>query len=316
MIKYQINDRVVAPVLMLSAAMQFSVMNFCIKLLSSDFSIWHISFFRFFGGLVILLALFGRNKNPFKGHQHKLLVMRGLFGSIAFLLIVYAIRILPLSSAMVIVYTYPAFAAIFSVWLYGDSIRISQLFMIILVLSGAFVLFGFKGGNLLGEILATVAAGLFGLTVTLIRSLRQKNGPVIIYLYFCTMGALISLPNYMKDPLIPVTPHQWFIVICLVGFSVSAQLAMNQGFFYCKSYEGGIYMTMDAVFTVLAGVVFLSEKMTWQLLTGGCMILSGIIAMNLLCPKKDSNTNKPKNGSGNYSDDSDQALLKQQTNLS
>ena len=51
-----------------------------------------------------------------------------------------------------------------------------------------------------------------GLTVTLIKTLREKNGPVIIYLYFCTMGMLVTLPPFARAPLIPATAVDWAMV--------------------------------------------------------------------------------------------------------
>jgi drug/metabolite transporter (DMT)-like permease len=183
MSKPHLESHVLGPLLMLSAALQFAVMNFTIKLMGPFFSAWHIAFYRFFGSVVVLLAIFGRSGNPYRGHNYKLLMLRGLTGSVAFLSIVAAICLLPLSTAMVIVYTYPAFAAFFAVWLYGDRIRLTEGGCILVVIVGAWMLFEFKAsGRPLGEFLALTGAILFGFTVTLIRSLRQHNGPVIIYL--------------------------------------------------------------------------------------------------------------------------------------
>lgn len=281
--KTPIDSRVLGPLVMLSAALQFTVMNFSIKMMGPAFSPWHIAFYRFFGSVAVLLLLFGRNGNPYRGSNYRLLILRGLTGSAAFLSIVAAIRLLPLSTAMVIFYSQPAFAAFFAVWLYGDRIRWSEGGCIALVIAGAWILFEFKAsGRPLGEILALAGAVFFGLTVSLIRSLRQQNGPVIIYLYFCTMGTLISLPAFLADPRLPATPYQWLVCLVMVVFSVTAQVSMNFGYYYCRSWEGGLYMTMDAVFSLLAGVVFLKEPLTWRLLGGGGMILCGVVAISLL----------------------------------
>ena len=291
----QLNDAgVLGPLLMLSAALQFTVMNFTIKLMGPAFSTWHIAFYRFFGSVLVLLLVFGRSGNPYRGHKYRLLALRGITGSIAFLCVVAAIRLLPLSTAMVIIYSQPAFAAFFAVWLYGDRIRWSEGGCILLVLAGAWILFEFKpSGRPLGEILALVGAIFFGLTVTLIRSLRQQNGPVIIYLYFCTMGTLITLPAFWADPKLPGTPEQWLLCMLLVAFSVAAQISMNQGYFYCRSWEGGLYMTMDAVFSVLAGIVFLNEQPTWRLFGGGGLILGGVIAISFINARRQLNKGLP-----------------------
>ena len=113
-----------------------------------------------------------------------------LTGSVALLSIVAPIRLLPLSTAMVIVYTYPAFAAFFAVWLYGNRIRLTGGGCILVIIAGGWMLFEFEASRRpLGEFLALTGAILFGLTVTLIRSLRQHSGPVIIYFYIFVQWA-------------------------------------------------------------------------------------------------------------------------------
>mgnify|MGYP006290092733 FL=1 len=277
----------IGPLIMLSAALQFTVMNLTIKLLGSSFSPWHIAFFRFSGCVVLLLLLFGRNGNPYKGFNYRLLIIRGLNGSLAFLIIAAAIRMLPLSTAMVIFYTYPAFAAFFAIWLYGDRLRPADGACILVVVAGACLLFEFQfSGRPLGEFLALGGAMLFGLTVTLIRSLRRQNGPVVIYLYFCSMGMLVTLPAFLRDPRLPETGMDWLLCLAMVISSTAAQISMNQGFFYCRSWEGGVFMTTEAVFSVLAGVFLLQEAVSWRLFVGGGMILFGVAALSVFSARR------------------------------
>jgi drug/metabolite transporter (DMT)-like permease len=136
--------------------------------------------------------------------------------------------------------------------------------------------------HLWGRLLALGGAILIGFTVALVRALRKRNGPVVIYLYMCTMGTLITLPVFLRDPKLPGTPLEWGLVGLIVATAIVAQVAMNQGFFYCRSWEGGLYMSMDAVFSMLVGILFLGEPVTWRLFVGGGMILTGVVAMNLL----------------------------------
>jgi hypothetical protein len=49
---------------------------------------------------------------------------------------------------------------------------------------------------------------------------------------------------------------------------------MNMGFRYCKSWEGGLFLTSEMVFTSLFGIFFLHELVTWRFLGGGLLILA------------------------------------------
>lgn len=268
---------------MLSAALLFTLLNILVKTLGPEFTVWHIGFFRFFGGAIILLAVFGRTGNPYKGNNIRLLIIRGCTGSIAFICIISAIRLLPVSTALVIFYSFPAFSAIFSFLIYKERISVSELACILLVIFGIGVLFDFQlSGGLFGQTMSVVGGVFAGLTVTLIRSLRSINGPVIIYLYFCSMGSVVTAPIFFSNPILPSTPVEWAMILGIIICSITAQLSMNQGFFYCKGWEGGVIMSSEVIFTAIIGIVFLGDPAGLRFWIGGFMVVGSIIALNLL----------------------------------
>jgi drug/metabolite transporter (DMT)-like permease len=281
--KIQLDAELVGPLFMLAAALLLTLLNVFVKLLRPDFRIWDIGFYRFMGGALVLLTVFGRRGNPYRGHNIWLLIMRGGTGSAAFIALVTAIRLLPISTALVIFYSFPAFAALFAYFLYGERIGPGELGCILVVLAGIAVLFNFQlAGGLFGQFMALVGGALAGLTVTLIRTLRERNGPVIIYLYLCTMGALVTLPPFIAHPVWPVNPWEWGLVLGIVFSSVTAQLLMNQGFFYCRGWEGGVFMSSEVIFTALVGILFLGDPTTWRFWCGGALILGSGVVLNRL----------------------------------
>ena len=283
----QLDTAVAGPLFMLSAALLFTLLDFLIKLLDPKFTVWHIGFFRFFGSMLVLLTLFSRHNNPYKGHNIRLLIIRGCVGSVTFIFLVTAIRLLPVSTALVIFYSFPAFAAIFSFLIYGERIGKFEIACITVVVIGIGIFFDFHlAGGLFGLIMALVAGVFAGLTVTLIRTLREKNGPVIIYLYFCTMGTLLTLPKFAMYPILPSTAIEWAMILGIIFSAVAGQLLMNQGFFYCRGWEGGVLMSSQAIFTAIVGIAFLGDPTTWRFWTGGLMIFSSVVALNRLKAKK------------------------------
>jgi drug/metabolite transporter (DMT)-like permease len=156
-----------------------------------------------------------------------------------------------------------------------------EIACIVAVLVGVGILFDFQlAEGLLGQIMALVAAAFAGLTVTLIRSLREKNGPVTIYLYFCTVGVLVTLPMFTRHPILPSTSVEWGMVLGLIFVSLTGQLLMNQGYFYCRDWEGGVFMSSEVIFTAAAGIMFLGDPAPWRFWIGGLMILISVIALN------------------------------------
>jgi drug/metabolite transporter (DMT)-like permease len=278
---------VAGPLFMLSAALLFTLLNIFIKLIGPQFRVWDIGFYRFCGGVLVLVAVFGRRRNPYKGNNIRLLVIRGCTGSAAFVCLVTAIRLLPVSTALVIFYSFPVFSALFSFLIYGERIGRYEIACTLGVLIGVGILFDFQlAGGFLGQAVALLGGIFAGLTVTLIRSLRENNGPVIIYLYLCTMGTLVTLPQFTLHPVWPATPLEWTMILGIILSSATAQLLMNQGFFYCRGWEGGVFMSSEVVFTAVVGIVFLGDPATWRFWAGGLMILTSGIAMNRLRTKR------------------------------
>lgn len=282
----RLDAKAAGPLLMLGAALLFTLMNVLVKLMRPEYTVFHIGFVRCSGGLLVLLALAGRGANPFRGHNIPLLVTRGCTGLIAFLAVVTAVRLLPVSTAMVLFYSFPAFAAVFAFLIYGERIGGGEIACIGAVIAGVAVLFDFHlAGGLFGQGMAVVGGLFAGFTVTVIRSLREKNGPVVIYLYFCIMGTLATFPMFAMDPIFPGSPLEWAMILGIVATSVTAQLLMNQGFFYCRGWEGAVFMSSEVIFTAVVGILFLNDPASWRFWAGSLLILGSSAALSRLKAK-------------------------------
>ena len=66
----------------------------------------------------------------------------------------------------------------------------------------------------------------------------------------------------------------------IVFSALAAQLLMNQGFQYCKSWEGGLILTSEVVFTSLLGILVLGEIFSWRFGCGGLLIVASAIFSN------------------------------------
>ena len=268
---------------MLAAAFLFAVLDALIKSMGPNYRVWDIAFYRWGGGFALLVIIFGWQRYLFKTHNLKLMIVRSIAGCIAFLCLITAIRSIPLSTAMVLFFSFPAFAALFSALVFREQITKGELFCIVGALCGVAVLLDFKlGGYWMGYIMGLISGMFAGFTVCLIKTLRQKDGPVVIYLYFCMLGALITLPQFIASPRIPASGMEWLKAGGIAVSSILAQLLMNQGFKYCKSWEGSLFLSSEMVFTAVWGIVFLGEIGTWRFWVGGAVILSAAVLLNLV----------------------------------
>ena len=277
----KLDAAIAGPLFMLAAALLFTLLNLIVKQIGPAYTIWHIGFYRFFGGVVVLLLLFGRHGNAYRGHNTRLLIIRGFTGSAAFLSIVTAIRLLPVSTALVIFYSFPAFAAVFAYLIYGERISRAEIGCIAMVIVGIAVLFDFSlEGNLFGPGHGPDRQRLCRSHGDHDQNPAKKNGPVIIYLYFCTMGLLVTLPQFAMSPLIPATAMDWAMVLGIVLTSVTAQLLMNQGFFLLPGMGGRGVHVQRSDFHRRGGIAFLGDPSSWRFWSGGLLIVGSAVALN------------------------------------
>jgi drug/metabolite transporter (DMT)-like permease len=96
------------------------------------------------------------------------------------------------------------------------------------------------------------------------------------------MGTLATLPFCIAHPIAPASAVEWSMIAGIVAVSVAAQLLMNQGFFFCKGFEGAAYMSSETLFTAMVGIVFLMEPVSWHLFAGGFLIVGSGLAMHRL----------------------------------
>ena len=104
----------IGPAYMLGSALLFSILGLLIKIIGPEYRLWDIAVYRLLGGGIVLYAIFGWKQNLFKPVYPKLMLIRGLTGTLAFFCLVVSIRSIPFSTAMAIFYSFPAFAAVFS----------------------------------------------------------------------------------------------------------------------------------------------------------------------------------------------------------
>ncbi len=267
--------------LMLTASLLFAVLGLLIKIMGPGYRTWDIAAYRFIGGVLVLVAVSRQRRQLFKPANPKLMIIRGLTGSAAFVACIIAIRSLPLSTAMVLFYSFPAFAALLSPLIFGERIRLAEIGCILLALVGVAIILDFSlAGTLSGQIMAVVGAFFAGLTIAIIKKLRATHSSIMIYFYFCLIGAAICMGPFLAAPQIPRWGMDWVIIGGIVLTSVAAQLLMTTGFLYCKSWEGGLLMTSEVIFVSIFGIIFLNETPGTRLAVGSLFILTSAGAFN------------------------------------
>lgn len=121
--------------LMLLSACFFAVGDILIKFMPPSFGPIQIAFVRFLLGALIMLPILLSSRQSIKGNTTHILFLRGLIGTAAFFCLLKTIAMIPLSHAMVLFYTFPFFATIFSFVLLKEALTRSEITLTIVASS-------------------------------------------------------------------------------------------------------------------------------------------------------------------------------------
>ncbi len=275
---------------MLLAPLLYAGMSVSAKLAGAYLNVWQIGVGRFIFGLILVPIIVRALGLTIWGRQRFLLTLRGLCGSVAFLLLVASFQRIPLSLAMVLFYLYPAFTTLLSPWITGEPPAKLSWFLI----GGAFIgtsliLWPHEASPALnsGHLFALFASLLCAVTLLLVRRLGKDNNIYTLFFYLCITGTLAGLgPLLMQaTPILPQSSAAWISVAAVAVFSIAAQLTINQALIRMPAATVSIMMTAEVPLIAAFGVLFLGEPLSWRLITGACLIFGSGVCLNLLPAK-------------------------------
>jgi drug/metabolite transporter (DMT)-like permease len=267
---------------MLLAAFVFSLVDILLKSLSSSFPAAGIAFFRFLtGGLILGAIILGRG-GSLRGGDLRMLVLRGISGTLAFFCLVKSVSMITLPNAIVLFYTAPLFVVPLSFLFLGERVGKTELVLIAIGFVGIYILInpGSRAFNM-GYVFALLSGCIGAVATVLVRKLRQTHGPLIIYFYFCLVGGIIAFPFFVREFAMPDL-RQFLFLALMALLLLIAQPLMNHAFKFCKASEGSVILMAELVFAGVAGVVLFREPVTVHLLAGGAMIVGSGVGLNLV----------------------------------
>ena len=276
------------------APVLYAAMNTSAKLAGAHLSVWHIGVGRFGLGLLVIPPIVKALGLSLWGKQRFLLTVRGLCGSVTFLLLVASFQLIPLSLALILFYLYPAFTALLSPWITGEpTARIAWLFICCAFMGIILILWPSETSTVLnlGHLFAVIASVLCALTLLLVRRLSRDNNIYTLFFYFCLTGTAASLAPLLLQgsSILPQQTEAWLGVAAVAVFSIGAQLSINQALARIPAPKVSVMMTAEVPLVTAFGVLYLDEPFGWRLIVGAILIFSSGIGLNLMPDKSASN---------------------------
>ncbi|HLB02301.1 MAG TPA: DMT family transporter [Nitrospiria bacterium] len=263
--------------IMLLAATCIGIQAFFVKVATQYTGPAEIAFLRFlFSFLIIQVAITG-GWIEVRVVNWRMVLARGVLGGIGNLLYFYAIEATRLSNAIILLYTYPIFASLYTQMMYRQGLGVSTV--------GAFLI-SFAGISLIvdptfqdiqrGDLLALLSGAMVGGAIFSLRESRRTDSAWTIFHYFNIMGMALSIP-LMEIPWKVPGESSVFPLAGVVVFSMLGQLLMTYAYRYCTAAEGGILSMFGAVVGCGLGILILGEAATPGFMVGSLLVvLSGI----------------------------------------
>lgn len=214
------------------------------------------------------------------------LICRCVFGAISFCSGYTAVGMLPLADASTIIFSAPAYVGIFACVLLKEPCGISQLFVIILALSGVVLIskptFIFGGtydkhihNRLLGVGMAFISSVTFALAFVSIRRIKNTTSAVIIFWlsFVCiALGSVILLATNGFS--LPQSTDQYLLILGNGCCGVLAQFTLTVALKVENAGPVSLARTIDIVMAFIYQTTVLGEAFNWLSLGGAVLVIS------------------------------------------
>ncbi len=213
-----------------------------------------------------------------KKENQKFLFPRAAFGLVGVFLNFYAITHLKLADSQILNRLSPVWVALFALIFLKESLTKTQIFSILIALTGSVMVIkpGFSF-DLLPALAGFASSITAGAAYTLLRHLRGKEKPEVIIFYFSLISIIGSFP-FMMFNFVPPTPYELFILLLTGIFASIGQFGLTHAYRHAKASQVSIYTYTGILFAAIIGFLVWNEVPDLLSIIGGLLIiLSGYI---------------------------------------
>ena len=287
-------QRNIGPALIILAAVFWGSMGIFVRRLNAFgfTSIQIVSIRITLAALIFSLLLAVKNRSGFRIALQDIPLFLGLgFGSILFFTVCYffAITIMPLSTAAILLYTSPIWIMLMSALFFHEKMTGKKLIALILAFAGCVLVSGISGegvtptGLLLG-IGSGIGYGLYSILGTI--ALRRYS-PYTVTTYaflFAAVGSwLICRPAEMLSRFAGTSNLTGLMLFCCLTALVTAVvpfLSYTLGLRTVEAGRVGIIATLEPMVATVIGIAVFSEPLTLLSGFGVILILSAVVILN------------------------------------
>lgn len=260
----------------------FGLMATMVRLLAGAVPSTQLTAVRFAVGLVgVGLIFLARGKRPNLA-RWRLLGLRGLFGGLAVVTYFFAIERLGAAAATVLNYSSPVYAAAFAAWfLHERTAPLARVGLLVATAGAALVAFGSgSAANPLvpdvGAIAGVLSAVAGGAAMTVIKRLRDDTDAETVFLSFCAVGLVMSLP-LAAPGWVPMEGRVLGIALGIGVLSIAGQLLFTWGMGFTTATAGSATTQLVPAVAWVLSLAWLGEPVTPLGAVGSLLCVGGVL---------------------------------------
>ena len=272
---------------MLLSTFCFALMNAMVKKLSY-LPTMELVFFRCAIASAIGFALLKKQQVSWIGTNRKLLFFRGLFGTVALYTFFLTLQKMPMGTAVAIQYLSPIFTTIFAVYILREKVKPIQWLFFLISFSGVLVIKGFDPRISAVMLAVGLLSSVFSaLAYNMVRSLKQKEHPLVVVLHFQLFGAIVGaffLAYEYKSPAFT----DWIYLILIGIVTQLGQYYLTKSLQAEKIAKVSILNYLGIIYALFFGWWLFDEHQHLSTLFGILLVVGGVVINILIANKKNT----------------------------
>lgn len=261
---------------MLVATFTFAMMNVLVKYVS-HIPATEIILFRSVISFGFSITVLKYQRVNIWGNNQRILILRGITGSVALILFFILLQRIPLATASTLSYLAPIFTTILGIFLVKERVKpVMWLFFAISFL-GILIIQGMDSRIGITDLLIGVFSTFFmGLAYNFIRILKNTEHPLVIIFYFPLVTIpIVGVMSYFNW--VMPTGIDWLF---LIGVGVLTQIAQ---YYMTKAYQleavakVSIVNYTSIIYSLSFGFILFDESFGWLTYLGMALVLTGVI---------------------------------------
>ena len=270
---------------MLLATLWFGIMNVFIKKVNSIPEM-EVVFFRCLIPMIWCFAALQKKRINWMGSNRKLLLMRGTFGTLSLYAFISTIHHMPLGTAVTIQYLSPIFTTVAAIFILNEQVPVIQWLFFIVSFAGVAMIKGFDERVSVFYLSVGIFSAVFSaLAYNMVRSLKEKEHPLVVVLHFQIIGTVAGFIFMLFDWKMP---QGWdWLYLFLIGVCTQlGQMNLTQALQQERIANVSILNYFGVFYALFFGYVLFGETYDWLSISGMILVISGVLMSLLFSNRK------------------------------